>query len=318
MVKRLFFLLHIYSLSLLSSTKIGILDLKRVTQSYEGMREIKLDIERLEREWEEELKKKKSKIDSLVKLYEREKPALSEEARLKREAEIENLRRDYQNFIKEIWGKGGRVEQKTEELIKPITEKIRKVIKEVAEEEGVDIVFDSSKDDILYTKEAIDLTDRVIERLNREYKGREREPAIITRKIRIAIFPFKLSSELFGSIHYQVFMSELEKAVRKSPKFEVTGFEVSESAIKSIGYDKNTLPLSQINFVITQIGVEYALYGELKRKGGTTLEALFYLYDIKGEKIFENVLTFEETEEKVKEAAYSTAQSVINYFAEKR
>ncbi|MEN3044737.1 MAG: OmpH family outer membrane protein [Candidatus Hydrothermales bacterium] len=318
MVKKIFFLTQIYVLSFASSTKIGILDLKRITQNYEGMREVKSDIDRLAREWEEELNKKKSKIDSLEKIYQREKPGLSEEARLKRELEIENLKKDYQNFIKEIWGKGGKIEQKTEELIKPVTEKIRKVIKEVAEEEGVDIVFDSSKDDILYTKEAVDLTDRVLERLNREFKGKETEPATIIRRIRISVLPFKLSSELLGSIYFSVFMNELEKALRKSPKFEVTGFEISENAIKSIGYDKNTLPLSQINFVITQLGVEYALYGELRRKGGTTLEVLFYLYNIKGEKIFENSITLEEYEEKVKEAAYTTAQSVINYFSEKK
>lgn len=316
MVKKFFLFLFPPFFLFALETKIGIVDLKRITENYEGMKEAKGDIERLVKEWEDELNKKKAKIDSLERIYEGEKPGLSPEARLKREQILENLKRDYQNFIREIWKKDGKLEQKTRERIIPITEKIRKVIKEIAQEENVDIIFDSSKDDILYAKDVIDLTDRVLERLNIEYKGKEITETGIIRRLRLSIFPFKLSSELVGSIYPNIFMNELEKGIRKSPKFAVTGSDISENIIKSTGYDRNTLPEAQIPFVITQLGVDYALYGGLKRKGGSQIEVLFYIYNIKGEKIFENTLTFSETEEKVKEGAYSAAQSVINYFSE--
>ncbi|MEO0269331.1 MAG: OmpH family outer membrane protein [candidate division WOR-3 bacterium] len=316
MVKN-FFLFVFFPVFLFAlETKIGIVDLKRITENYEGMKEAKGDIERLVKEWEGELNKKRAKIDSLQRLYEGEKPGLSPEARLKREKDLENLKREYQNFIKEIWGKDGRLEQKTKERIQPITEKIRKVIREIAQEENVDIIFDSSKDDILYAKDVIDLTDRVLERLNMEYKGKEIAETGIIRRLRVSIFPFKLSGELVGSIYPNIFMNELEKGIRKSPKFDVTGSNVSENSIKSIGYDRNTLPEAQIPFVITQLGVDYALYGELKKKGSTEIEVNFYIYNIKGEKVFENTITFTESEEKIKEGAYSVAQSVINYFSE--
>ncbi len=318
MVKKIFIPLILLSGVLFSAdTKIGIVDLKRITENYEGMKEAKGDIERLLKEWEQELKRKKAKIDSLERLYQEEKPGLSEEARLKREAEIETLKREYQNFIKEVWGKGGKLEKATQERIKPLTEKIRNMIKEVAEEEGVDIVFDASKDDILYAKDAIDLTERVLERLNREYRGTEITEVGIIRKLRISVFPFKFSSELMGSIYLQIFNSELEKGIRKSPKFEVTGINASRNAIQSIGYDENRLPEEQIQFVITKLGVDYAVYGELKRKGTGRIEITFYIYNIKGEKVKETTFETEETEEKVKEAAYSVAQQVINYFTEK-
>ena len=318
MVRKVFIPLVLLSGLLFSAdTKIGIVDLKRITENYEGMKEAKGDIERLLKEWEQELNRKKAKIDSLERLYQEEKPGLSEEARLKREAEIENLKREYQNFIKEVWGKGGKLEKATQERIKPLTEKIRNMIKEVAEEEDVDIVFDASKDDILYAKDAIDLTERVLERLNREYKGTEITEVGIIRKLRISVFPFKVSSELIGSIYPQIFNSELEKGIRKSPKFEVTGVNASRNAIQSIGYDENRLPEAQIQFVITKLGVDYAVYGELRRKGTGRIEITFYIYNIKGEKVKETTFETEETEEKVKEAAYSVAQQVINYFTEK-
>ncbi len=319
MVKKIFITLFLLSGFVFSAvTKIGIVNLKRITENYEGMKEAKGDIERLLREWEKELEVKKAKIDSLERIYSQEKPALSEEAKLKREAEIENLKRDYQNFIREVWGKGGKLEKVTEERIKPLTEKVRNIIKEVALEEGIDIVFDASRDDILYAKEAVDLTERVLERLNREYKGVEMKEAGIIRKVRIGVFPFRVSSELIGSIYPQIFNSELEKGIRRSPKFEVTGIEAARSAIEAIGYDENRLPEGEIQFVITKLGVDYAIYGELKRKGAGKWEVTFFIYNIRGEKVVERSFETEEIEEKIKESAYSVAQQVINYFTEEK
>jgi len=318
MVRKIFIFLFFFSNLLFSGdTKIGIVHLKRVTENYEGMKEARGDIERLLKEWEEELNRKKTKIDSLERLYQEEKVGLSEEGRLKREKEIEILKKEYQNFIKEIWGKGGKLERATQERIRPLTEKVRNMIKEIAEEEGVDVVFDASRDDILYAKDAMDLTERVLERLNREYMGGEIEKGGIIRKIKISVFPFRVSSELIGSVYPQIFNSELEKGIRRSPRLEVTGINAAKGAIQSIGYDENRLPEGEIQFVITKLGVDYAVYGELKRKGIGKIEVTFYIYNIKGEKKKENIFETEEIEEKIKEAAYSVAQQVINYFSEK-
>ncbi len=300
-----------------AETKIGIVDLKKITENYEGMKEAKSDIDRLVKEWEEELKKKKAKIDSLQRLYQQEKPGLSEESRLKREREIEKLKNEYQNFIKQIWGKGGKLEQVTRERIKKVSEKIRKTIKEIAEEEGVDIVFDASKDDILYAKNAIDLTDRVLESLNREYIGSEAEEIGIITKIRIGVFPFKVSSELIGSEYPGIFNQNLESGIRKSPKFEVYGVNMCKGVIDGLGYDENTLPDAQIPFVMQQLNVDYAVFGILQRKGAGKIEVTMGIYNIRGEKIFNFNIETEESETKIKEAAYALAQKVIDYFVKK-
>ena len=64
------------------------------------------------------------------------------------------------------FGQNGELFNKQNELMKPVQNKIFKVIQDIAKEDDYDYVFDKSGDILLmYTNDKFDLTSKVFERL---------------------------------------------------------------------------------------------------------------------------------------------------------
>jgi outer membrane protein len=75
---------------------------------------------------------------------------------------------DKQAELAKLVGSDGIAAKREKELSKPLIEKIDAVIRLLAIKEGYDFVFDSSGGLFLYAKEGYDLTDRVLEELNKK------------------------------------------------------------------------------------------------------------------------------------------------------
>ncbi len=91
---------------------------------------------------------------------------MSNQKRAEVEKELVALEDKIQEFKQKKFGVNGELFQKQEELMKPIQNKIFNAIKEVAEENDLDFVFDRSGDLIfLYAKEEYDITPLVLEKL---------------------------------------------------------------------------------------------------------------------------------------------------------
>ncbi|HID31884.1 MAG TPA: OmpH family outer membrane protein [bacterium (Candidatus Stahlbacteria)] len=174
-------------LIILAAVKIGIIDSDRIVTEYLGAREVKSQIE-------EEISKFKSKVIELQQEierakrdYESQKLMLSETAKAAKLKEISDIEGELNRYLNEVYGANGLAQKKYQELMGPIVDKINKAIKMVAEENDLTIVFDIAGNDVAYVKEGMDLTDLVIEELNREYEPSL--PAIETRK-NLCVFPF--------------------------------------------------------------------------------------------------------------------------------
>ena len=63
------------------------------------------------------------------------------------------------------------VKKKENELTAEILKDLRRIIYEIAKEENYTIVFEKAEGLILYADKTIDLTDKVIQRYNKEIKG---------------------------------------------------------------------------------------------------------------------------------------------------
>ncbi len=68
--------------------------------------------------------------------------------------------------MQSIWGPGGLVAQRNEELLRAVVDKIQKAARKIAAEEGYDFVFDASEGNIIYADRAYDLTQHVLDALN--------------------------------------------------------------------------------------------------------------------------------------------------------
>jgi outer membrane protein len=118
--------------------------------------------------WNEEAQRQKGELDALQQELENQSLMLSDERRQEREIEYQRRLTEYEQFVQSIWGPAGLVEQRNEELLRPILSRIEDILAQIAAEEGYDMILDAADNNILYADPDYDLTSRVVETLNAE------------------------------------------------------------------------------------------------------------------------------------------------------
>jgi outer membrane protein len=98
---------------------------------------------------------------------------LSPEKKKEREDEIGKVKKEYQQYLAETFGVGGKVEKRNSELSKPILDKVNAAIAEVALENNFDLILDTVTGSVAYGRKSLDVTDRVLEKLNAALGGKK-------------------------------------------------------------------------------------------------------------------------------------------------
>ena len=106
-------------------------------------------------------------LDSLQQDYERQKFLMTETNRASKENEMRRLAENIQKFQVEKLGPQGEFYQKQQALADPVLQKINSAIKKVGEDGGYDFIFDTVAGNILYAKDQFDLTEKVLQELQK-------------------------------------------------------------------------------------------------------------------------------------------------------
>ncbi|HCX73297.1 MAG TPA: hypothetical protein DHM37_06225 [Candidatus Cloacimonas sp.] len=120
-----------------------------------------------QKEWDEEIADLEEQIDKLNSEYESKKMILTESGKAEAQEKINQLLEKRQQKIQEIYGNQGLAMQRNAELLEPILEKLRDVIETVAIENNYDMVLDVASGAVRYAKPKLDITDQVIEEMNK-------------------------------------------------------------------------------------------------------------------------------------------------------
>ena len=116
--------------------------------------------------WEGELQKMQADWKKKFDDYDKRKLILTDQSRAEAEKELRDLDQAIADYRNKKFGQNGDLFTKQNEVMKPIQNKIFKVLEEVAKEDGYDYVFDKSGDILLlYATEKHDLTERVLRRM---------------------------------------------------------------------------------------------------------------------------------------------------------
>ena len=146
--------------------KIGYVDSDRLKNEYKPFGEAKDQLNNEVADWQRKADSLSRSIkvleDSLTKVG----LILSSEKKKEREDEIARTKKDYQQFLAETFGVGGKVEKRNSELSKPIFDKVNAAIAEVALENNFDLILDTVTGSVAYGRKNLDVTDRVLEKLN--------------------------------------------------------------------------------------------------------------------------------------------------------
>ena len=117
-------------------------------------------------DWQGELAKMQNEWQRKYEEYNKKKLILTDQQRVDAEKELQDLDKRIIEYRTKKFGQNGELFTKQNDLMKPIQNKIFKVIQEIAKEEEYDYIFDKSGETMLmYSNEKYDVTAKVLERL---------------------------------------------------------------------------------------------------------------------------------------------------------
>jgi outer membrane protein len=147
-------------------TKIGIIISERILAEYPEAQDAQTILgeeinewQRQSREMEEELTALQEELSGQAMMF------YSEEKKAEKEQLFNSKLEEYRQFQASI---EQRAYQRNQDLFAPINEKIQKVIDDIAAEEGFDLVLDAVGTAIAFATPELDITDRVLEELNKQ------------------------------------------------------------------------------------------------------------------------------------------------------
>jgi outer membrane protein len=146
--------------------KIGYVDSDAIMDKLPDAQDARQKLDVLVQEWQGELNKIENTWKTKYDDYEKRKLIMTDQARAELESELVKLEKQISDYREKKFGTNGEMFQKQDELMKPVQNKVFSAIKEVAQEEDYDYVFDRSGDILLlYAKDKYDITVKVINKL---------------------------------------------------------------------------------------------------------------------------------------------------------
>lgn len=166
MKKYFLFILLFFPAISFAQLKIGYIDSNALMDQLPDVQDARQRLDALIQEWQTELSRLEAEWKTKYDDYEKRKLIMSEQTRAETESELVKLENQIAEFREKKFGTNGELFQKQDELMKPVQNKVFNAIKEVAQEEDLDFVFDRSGDImILYAKDKYDITAKVLAKL---------------------------------------------------------------------------------------------------------------------------------------------------------
>lgn len=116
--------------------------------------------------WQKEVEVIQTQAQELYKKYQSEIAKLSPEMRSKSEEAIVKKEQEAQDVKRKYFGTDGEMAKQQQALLKPIQDKIYEAVKEISEEDDIQLVIDrASAMSIIFASPAIDMSNDVLAKL---------------------------------------------------------------------------------------------------------------------------------------------------------
>ncbi len=147
------------------SLKIGVVDVDQAISSTEDGKAAREELARKEREAQGKIQPLIDRLRALEQEIKAKKFVLSDDALFQKQLDLVEMRNQIQNKAKEIENK---LKIDTERLRGPLISKLRDTIEEFGKQQGFTLILGRGTPGVLYTREALDVTDRIIEKYNQK------------------------------------------------------------------------------------------------------------------------------------------------------
>ncbi|TAH01831.1 MAG: OmpH family outer membrane protein [Sphingobacteriales bacterium] len=164
-----------YILALLITTSFGLaasaqrlayVDSEFILKSIPDYKSAQKQLDNQSNVWQKEIDAKFQEVEKLYKAYQADQVLLSEEMRKRRENEIIDKEKAAKDYQKLKFGYEGDLFKERVKLIKPIQDRVAATIKEYAEAEDLDMIFDKSAGvTLLFGRNTYDKSNDIITKL---------------------------------------------------------------------------------------------------------------------------------------------------------
>jgi outer membrane protein len=173
MLKRIFFLVVLFSASSLYAQRYAFVDSRYILENMEEYKEAQIELDAMSKRWQETVEAKMAELNRMRTSFEAEKILLTDQMKAKRETEIKDKETEIRDYQKSKFGVNGELFKKRQELIQPLQDQIYSAIKELAKERSYALIFDKgSNSNILFGDPKYDKSDEILKKLG--YSGADR------------------------------------------------------------------------------------------------------------------------------------------------
>ncbi len=148
--------------------KIGYVNVEYIYAQNEDARLAYADFEKEGKRLQAELENKAMTLDSLMRDYTKLEIMWTEDMKVEKRKQIENLQIEVETFQSKYFAQpNGEIYMMLQQRMAPINELIQSAIDKVAAEKAYDFVLDISQGIVLYKLDSYDLTQLVVDELNK-------------------------------------------------------------------------------------------------------------------------------------------------------
>jgi len=144
--------------------KVGVVDQRRGILTTEQGKSAQKELEKLAEQRKAALKPAQEEFTKKQEELEAQRFVLSETALEERMLELEKQRRELERDVQAVRDE---LQVQERKLLKPILDKWAKAVEDLGKEKGFDVILDRSTPGILYHSSALDITELVIQRVNK-------------------------------------------------------------------------------------------------------------------------------------------------------
>ena len=149
-----------------SAQKIGYVNTETVLNKIPAYKTAQTQLENLSQQYQKEVEAGYQKVEELFKAYQADRVLLTDDMKRRREEEIVKKEQEVKDLQRKYFGQEGMLSKKSEELLKPIQDKVMNAIKDVASDDGYAMIFDiANNPSIVFTAPRFDISDKVVGKL---------------------------------------------------------------------------------------------------------------------------------------------------------
>ena len=144
--------------------KIGIIDFQKVLETSAAGKAIQTELKEKNEKMAADLQKKGGEIEKIQKRLERESMVMSKEMREEKEREQRIKVNDFKSLQKRYRSE---LQKRQVQLMQQLQSDVTGITQEIGKKDGYLLIMD--KRGVIYAPTSIDLTDKLIQRLNKEF-----------------------------------------------------------------------------------------------------------------------------------------------------